>query len=152
MSQQPKNVQDPLPESRSGPSGTVLLVDDNQDILDIMRMIIERFTHFKVLMAHTGNEALEVIASHSIDVIVLDDSMPGMGGQECFKIIRQRSIYVPVIFLTGKATDQIRDEQLARGAFDFLEKPVRAKDLILLLNEAHATMERIRTMLVRRNT
>ncbi|MFY7929485.1 MAG: response regulator transcription factor, partial [Oligoflexus sp.] len=114
------------------------------------KAIIERFTNFTVITATTGKELLEIMSTRTVDVIVLDDSMPEMSGRECFRTLRQRSVYVPVIFLTGRGTDAIRSEQMALGAFDFLDKPVKAKDLILLINDAHQTMERIRALLVRR--
>jgi CheY-like chemotaxis protein len=152
MSKQAQDPQDMPPESRSGPPGTVLVVDDNPDLLDITQAIIEGFTNFKVVKANTGKEALEIVSSQIIDVIILDDSMPEMSGQECFRTLRQRSVYVPVIFLTGCGTEKIRSEQMALGAFDYLDKPIKAKDLILLINDAYQTMERIRSMLVRRTS
>ncbi len=150
MPNKPHNVQDPIPETRSGPPGTVLVVDDDPDLLAVTKAIIERFTNFTVITATTGKELLEIMSTRTVDVIVLDDSMPEMSGRECFRTLRQRSVYVPVIFLTGRGTDAIRSEQMALGAFDFLDKPVKAKDLILLINDAHQTMERIRALLVRR--
>jgi CheY-like chemotaxis protein len=131
-------------------TGTVLIVDDNADIVEITKTTLQRFTKFNVLTASHGREALDVLFHHSVDVIILDDHMPEMSGVEFFRIIRQRSIYVPVIFLTGKPSDRARQLQLSLGAFDYLEKPVRARDLILLVLEAAKVMDRIRAILERR--
>lgn len=131
-------------------TGTVLIVDDNVDIVEITKATLERFTRFKALTASNGREALEVLCQNSVDVIVLDDHMPEMSGPEFFRIIRQRSIYVPVIFLTGVPDDKARQQQLSLGAFDYLEKPVKARDLILLVMEASKVMDRIRAILERR--
>lgn len=131
-------------------SGTILIVDDNDDIVEITKVNLERYTKFKVATASNGHEALNVLANQAIDVIVLDDQMPEMSGAEFFRIIRQRSIYVPVIFLTGMPNAEARQKQLALGAFDYLEKPVKAKDLIILIVEASKVMNRIRDILERK--
>lgn len=131
-------------------TGTVLVVDDNDDIVEITKTALQRFTKFKVLTASNGREALEALFHNSVDVIILDDHMPEMSGVEFFRIIRQRSIYVPVIFLTGKPDETAREQQLSMGAFDYLEKPVKARDLILLVMEAAKVMDRIRAILERR--
>ncbi len=144
-----KSVEQLLADSKDA-TGTVLVVDDNEDIVEITQTSLQRYTKFKVLTATNGREALEVLFHNSVDVIVLDDHMPEMSGVEFFRIIRQRSIYVPVIFLTGQRNDNTRQEQLSAGAFDYLEKPVKARDLIVLVVEAAKVMERIRAILVRR--
>lgn len=131
-------------------TGTVLVVDDNEDIVEITKTSLQRFTKFKVVTASNGREALDVLFHSSVDVIILDDHMPEMSGVEFFRIIRQRSIYVPVIFLTGKPDETAREQQLSLGAFDYLEKPVKARDLILLVMEAAKVMDRIRAILERR--
>ncbi len=131
-------------------TGTVLIVDDNEDIVEITKTTLERFTKFKIATASNGHEALDVLANQAIDVIVLDDKMPTMTGTEFFRIIRQRSVYVPVIFLTGMPNEEARNNQLALGAFDYLEKPVKARDLIVLVTEASKVMDRIRAILERK--
>ncbi len=144
-----KSVDQVLADSKDA-TGTVLVVDDNEDIVEITQTSLQRYTKFKVLTATNGREALAGLFHNPVDVIVLDDHMPEMSGVEFFRIIRQRSIYVPVIFLTGQRDDNTRQEQLSAGAFDYLEKPVKARDLIVLVVEAAKVMERIRAILVRR--
>jgi|GEM_PF-2969434 len=131
-------------------TGTVLIVDDNEDIVEITKTTLESYTKFRTVTASNGKEALQALVDHTIDVIVLDDHMPEMSGAEFFRIIRQRSIYVPVIFLTGMANEEGRKQQMSLGAFDYLEKPVKAKDLLLLVMEASKVMDRIRAILERR--
>ncbi|WP_141731518.1 response regulator transcription factor [Oligoflexus tunisiensis] len=146
----PTKTLDQIIAENKDVKGTVLIVDDNDDIVDITKASLQRFTRFKVLTAANGREALEVLFHNSVDVIILDDHMPEMSGVEFFRIIRQRSIYVPVIFLTGKPNDQARQQQLSLGAFDYLEKPVKARDLLVLVMEAVKVMDRIRAILERR--
>ncbi len=131
-------------------TGTILIVDDNEDIVEITKATLENYTKFRIVTASNGKEALQALVDHSIDVIVLDDRMPEMSGAEFFRIIRQRSIYVPVIFLTGMPNEEGRKQQMSLGAFDYLEKPVKAKDLLILVIEASKVMDRIRAILERR--
>lgn len=150
----PKESKKPLDQiiaENKDLTGTVLIVDDNEDIVEITKTTLERFTRFKTITASNGKEALELLMQNTIDVIVLDDHMPEMNGADFFRIIRQRSIYVPVIFLTGVPDDEARKVQMAAGAFDYLEKPVKARDLILLVTEASKVMDRIRRILERRD-
>lgn len=130
--------------SPTDPQGTILLVDDNSDTIEVTRRMIEKFTSFQVLSALTGPEALEILDNNSVDVIVLDYVMPDMDGHTCFRTIRERSLLTPVIFLTGCPSDENKSEQLALGAFDYLEKPIRARDLILLITDAAKANVRIK--------
>jgi CheY-like chemotaxis protein len=131
-------------------TGTILIVDDNEDILEIIKTTLALYTNFRIITASNGKEALQALVDHTVDVIILDDHMPEMSGAEFFRIIRQRSIYVPVIFLTGIANEEGRKQQMSLGAFDYLEKPVKAKDLLVLVVEASKVTERIRAILERR--
>ena len=131
--------------------GTILLVDDNPDIVDILAETIEVHTSFNVMKAHSAKEGFEVLKNHKIDVIILDLMMPVMDGIEMFKLIRNRSINAPVIFLTGKGDDEKQEKAFELGAFDFLEKPVKARDLLLLIDEAFRVVQQIRAILAKKN-
>ncbi len=139
-------------ETTASYAPTILIVDDNTEMTEITKLLIEKHTNIKVLTAFSGKEALETLQEEAVDTIILDMNMPDMTGSECFRIIRKRSIYVPVIFLTGKVSDECKNDQLALGAFDYIEKPIKAKDLIILLKDAIAAMERIRSLLIRPNS
>lgn len=126
--------------------GVVLIVDDNTDTVDVTRRTLQSYTEFLVLTAHTGPEALEILEKTSVDVIIMDYVMPEMNGGQCFRSLRDRSVQAPVIFLTGCPSEECKREQLALGAFDYLEKPVRARDLILLVHDAYKAMQRMRNL------
>ncbi|SMF78831.1 response regulator [Pseudobacteriovorax antillogorgiicola] len=127
--------------------GTILLVDDNPDIVEVLQEIIETHTNFSVQTALGAKEGLDVLKNHPIDVIILDLLMPVMDGIEMFQLIRNRSINAPVIFLTGKGDDEKQALAFELGAFDFLQKPVKARDLLLLIDEAFKVVQQIRTIL-----
>ena len=103
----------------------VLVVDD---ILANVRLLEAKLTaeYFEVITAHNGAEALEAVARHKPDIVLLDIMMPGMDGLEVCRRIKQdpTTQHVPVIIVT--ALDQAEDKVagLEAGADDFLTKPV----------------------------
>lgn len=122
---------------------TILIVDDNEDILDVLEDIIDIHTNFKVRTASDAKKGLSILKDEHIDVILLDLHMPGMDGIELLKVIRNREISAPVIFLSGKGSEEKSQEAFALGAFDFLSKPVKARDLLILLDEAHKVSKQV---------
>jgi two-component system, cell cycle response regulator len=121
-------------------TGRVLVVDD---ILANVKLLEARLSaeYFDVLTAHSGEEALELLRTERVDVVLLDVMMPAMDGFEVCRRIKgsARTMHVPVIMVT--ALDQTSDkvQGLEAGADDFLAKPVdeialitRVKNLVRL--------------------
>jgi signal transduction histidine kinase len=109
----------------------ILIVDDSKDTLLAMQAVLSELGH-GIVCAHSGEEALKRLLEDDFALILLDVIMPGMGGLECARFIRQRekSKYTPIIFLT--ASDK-GDTQMfkgyASGAVDYLFKPVNPEIL-----------------------
>ena len=89
----------PLSVYPDPPSGVVLCIDDNQDVLECERMFLESFG-YTVLTASSGGIGLELASVHSIDVVVLDYFMPTMNGQEVATEMRRLRPQTPIILLT----------------------------------------------------
>lgn len=128
---------------------TILIVDDNEDILSILVDALECHTSFQVITATCAQDGLKILASQRIDVIILDLVMPEMDGIEMFKIIKDRSINTPVMFLTGRSALELENIARELGAFDFIQKPVNMRDLLLLIDEAYKVVQQIRAILSR---
>lgn len=113
----------------SGKKFTVLLVEDNVDLLNLTRESLAEW--FRVLRASNGREALEVLAQENVDVIVSDVMMPEMDGLElCSKVKSEISYsHIPVILLTAKTTLESKVEGLECGADVYVEKPFSVKQL-----------------------
>ena len=79
----------------------------------------------------SGQEALDFMATNHVDLALLDYEMPGMTGYEVLIGIRTNQLVkdVPVVFLTGQTNERMKQEMLARGANDYLTKPVDADEL-----------------------
>ncbi|MEY8685685.1 two-component regulator propeller domain-containing protein [Bacteroides sp. AN502(2024)] len=123
------NVSDSVSSEYSGKKFTVLLVEDNVDLLNLIRESLTEW--FRVLRASNGREALEVLAQENVDVIVSDVMMPEMDGLElCCKVKSEISYsHIPVILLTAKTTLEAKVEGLACGADVYIEKPFSVKQL-----------------------
>jgi signal transduction histidine kinase len=121
---EPPRREEPSPPNRQ----TVLVVDDEPPVRTGTRRILER-AGYKVIEASNGADALSIFDAHctAIGLVVLDMSMPVMGGAECFMRLREKTD-VPVLVTTGHTTDEAAQHMMARGAA-FLEKPFRAKQL-----------------------
>jgi DNA-binding NtrC family response regulator len=106
----------------------VLLVDDEQEFLDIMK---ERLTArgMEVSTATSAKEALERIETELFDALILDLKMPGVDGLEALKRAKKLRPELQVILLTGHATVEKGVEAIKLGAMDFIEKPADLESL-----------------------
>ena len=109
-------------------SATVLVVDDEPHILDLVTTILEH-QGYGVIEAHDGDEALTLLREHVPDLILLDVMMPGRDGFEILKEIRAIS-NVPVIMLTVQASEADRVRGLDLGADDYIAKPFGHRELV----------------------
>jgi DNA-binding NtrC family response regulator len=113
----------------------ILLVDDEEEFVESLSDRLEMRGH-SVRTAFEGNSALDQVADREPDVMILDVLMPGVGGIEVLKEVRQRAPLVEVILLTGHATVGMAVTGLKAGAFDFVEKPVPFDELLEKLEAA----------------
>ncbi len=114
----------------------VLVVDDEQEFRDITLKRLKR-RGLKVSGAENGEKALEILEHSSIDVVVLDVKMKGMGGIETLRRIRNTKPLVEVVLLTGHASVDSGIEGMKLGAFDYLMKPIELDRLLEKLNDAY---------------
>ena len=110
---------------------TVLVVDDEIDLLDIVRIWLTE-NGYKTILAENGVDALEKLKEGLPNLILLDIAMPGMDGFELLQRIRRNpnTAQMPVVMLTARGdTSAIMESQRLR-ATDYLTKPVELHDLI----------------------
>jgi EAL domain-containing protein (putative c-di-GMP-specific phosphodiesterase class I) len=109
------------PAPRTG--ARILLVDDERSIRRMFKFALGNYG-YEIVEAGDGRDALDAIAKTSFDVIVSDINMPGYGGLEFLRGVRQRDLDVPVILMTGKPTLESSNRAVEYGAFLYLLKPV----------------------------
>ncbi len=113
----------------------VLIVDDEPMILDLLGNYLE-FSDFQTEKANDGKECLETAKLFKPDLILLDFSMPGMSGLDVLKAIKQEESDIAVIMVTGVGDLDMAIQCMKAGAYDFLEKPVKLKQLGISINNA----------------
>jgi two-component system, OmpR family, response regulator len=106
----------------------VLIVDDERDILDPLASYLSK-NGFRVSKARDAAAAREILAAHSIDIVLLDIMMPGEDGLSLAGFIRATS-KIPVILLTAKAEETDRIVGLELGADDYVTKPFSPRELV----------------------
>jgi len=106
---------------------TILMVDDEVAIINLMRIYLKN-EGYKLLLACSGYEALELIRIHKVDLIILDVMMPQMDGiQTCMKIREENNL--PIIMLSAKSQDIDKITGLSIGADDYVTKPFSPLEL-----------------------
>lgn len=108
-------------------NGTILLIEDDEDIRESIRILLES-ENYIIKEAENGRNGLELL-SEDIDLVILDIMMPGISGLRTCEEIRKRS-YVPVLFLTAKAQESDKLIGLMVGGDDYLPKPFSYAELL----------------------
>jgi DNA-binding response OmpR family regulator len=109
-------------------SQTILVVDDEPNLVDLIRMTLERES-YSVIEADNGYKAIQRLRDELPDLVLLDVMMPEMDGLETLKEIRAFS-NIPVIMLTVRATEQDKVRGLELGADDYIAKPFSHRELV----------------------
>jgi DNA-binding response OmpR family regulator len=129
---------------------TVLLVDDNAELLDVLTRALRDIGHFTVLQAEDGAAGLELALGMQPACIVIDVMMPGLDGYQLVRALRgdPASAAIPIVMLTALAQDEHRLGGLLAGADQYLVKPVKIQALMAAINEAIALSgeDRVRRM------
>jgi PAS domain S-box-containing protein len=118
--------------------GNVLVVDDDAEIVDLVREVLER-AGLGVVAAPGGCAAIETLrATTDIDAAVIDLAMPDMSGEELFVRLREQRPDLPVILVTGYDAAHAAQRFGARGLHAFLRKPWEPEDLVAAVRNAIA--------------
>jgi len=127
------------PESQPGTGETILVVDDEEPLCNLLRDVLTR-RGYRVLVATDGEEALRVYREHGgrIDLVVLDMTMPGLSGMDTFDALRSLNPHARILLTSGYTHEQSAREAVARGAKGFLQKPFLISELLARVREALA--------------
>ncbi|OQY91760.1 MAG: hypothetical protein B6D39_05840 [Anaerolineae bacterium UTCFX2] len=110
----------------------VLVVDDDNDTTDLLKLMLEPKA-FEVVTANTGEEGVELVRTASPDVMVIDLWMPGMDGLAVLHAVREFS-RIPILVLSAVNKPNIAESVLNGGADDFLIKPMKSNVLVASIN------------------
>jgi DNA-binding response OmpR family regulator len=117
--------------------GTILLVEDEDDIASVVRAYLER-DGFRVVWATHGTEGLQALEQHDVRLAILDLQLPDTDGFELCRAIRSYS-RLPVVMLTARDEEIDRVTGLELGADDYVTKPFSPRELVA---RVHAVLRR----------
>ncbi|HBI91805.1 MAG TPA: DNA-binding response regulator [Terrisporobacter glycolicus] len=117
----------------------ILLVDDEKKITEVVKAYLDK-EGYNTLVAHDGNEALNLFNNNELDLIILDRMLPDISGEEICEKIRETSL-VHIIMLTAKTEDEDKIDGFNLGCDDYVCKPFNVKELVL---RAKAALRKIK--------
>jgi len=112
----------------AGATETILVVDDEPNITDLLRAAL-RFEGFDVEVSSTGRDALEKVRSLRPDLVMLDVMLPDLDGTEVCRLLREEGDQVPVLFLTARDATEDKVTGLGIGD-DYVTKPFSLDELV----------------------
>ena len=116
---------------------TILVVDDNEDLLKTLAMILKR-RGFNVETAGNGASAVDKFKDHNFDVTLMDIVMPKMNGVEAFRKIKEMQPEASIILMTAYSEEELVQMAKDEGARRVIHKPIRIDQLITLIKETAA--------------
>jgi two-component system response regulator HydG len=114
---------------------TILIVDDNEDLLQTFAMILKR-RGFCVETADNGTSAVDKFKEQNFDVTLMDIVMPEMNGVEAFKKIKEMQPGAPVILMTAYSDEELIQTAREEGVHQIIHKPIRIDQLMNIITDA----------------
>jgi len=127
---------------------TLLLIDDNQEILDYLKDILS--DSYNILMANGGDEGFKIASNEIPDLIVSDVMMPGKDGITLCKELKSQIItsHIPIILLTARSSTVFEIQGLQTGADDYITKPFNPTIIKARIDSLLENRKKIRTLLL----
>tara|TARA_B100000315_G_scaffold246469_1_gene273798 strand:+ start:18246 stop:19634 length:1389 start_codon:yes stop_codon:yes gene_type:complete len=116
-------------------NGTVLVIDDEQAILQVMTGNLKQ-NGLSVVTADSAMEGLKLINREIFDTIIVDYQMPQMNGLEFLDKLKELEIEIPVIMVTAYGTIEMAVEAMKKGAVNYLTKPINYEEMELIVKNA----------------
>jgi two-component system response regulator AtoC len=113
----------------------VLVVDDEENLRLVLRTYLKR-EGYEVEVASTGDEALALVERFGPDVILTDVRMPRMGGLDLLATLKAKGIDATVIVMSAYGNVDLALEAMKAGAYDYLQKPFKTEEVLLVLRKA----------------
>ena len=125
-------------------AGRILVVDDEKDMLVLLKRIITEETDHEAVTESDPSLALDLFREHPFDLVITDLKMPKMDGIQLLEKIREIDPNTSVVILTAFATIETAVEAIRKGAYDYITKPFRRERILLTLSKVMAWQEMVR--------
>jgi DNA-binding NtrC family response regulator len=130
--------------------GRILIVDDEKDMLSLLRRMITEERDYEVVTEHDPRRALERFREQPAELVITDLKMPGMDGITLLEAVKKLRPKTAVVVLTAFATIETAVEATRKGAFDYVTKPFRQERILLTVDKAMRWQEMVRENLALR--
>ena len=114
---------------------SVLVVDDEHGIRELLKLLLET-EGYHVLTARSGDQALEIYAENKVDLVIQDLKMPGLGGLELLRSLKEQSAHLPVLVITAFSNWDDAVEAMRLGAFNYIRKPFDTDNIRRIVRRA----------------
>ncbi len=128
------NVQTLL-EQRNGKPFQILIVDDEENVRNVFRDFCQSSPLFNVITASGGQQAIELALENEIDIVTMDLIMPEVSGLEAIETIKREKPHLPMVIVTGNATDNLIRQAGQLGGCRVMLKPVTIDEFLRELIE-----------------
>jgi two-component system, chemotaxis family, chemotaxis protein CheY len=134
-----KEVPMSLIEVASSTKGKVLIIDDEADVREVLRLHLES-VNLNVIEAENGEEAIKLMKSGAnllqVGLILCDIRMPKVNGVEAIEYLKENAPSIPIIVVTGYPDSELAVSLLKKGVKDYLVKPLEKEKLLAKVKEA----------------
>lgn len=113
---------------------SILWADDEIDLLKPHIMFLEG-KGYSVLTANNGDDALDLLDENQVDIVFLDENMPGLSGLETLTSIKKKNASIPVIMITKSEEEEIMEDAIGSKISDYLIKPVNPNQILLSIKK-----------------
>ncbi|MBI4766102.1 MAG: sigma-54-dependent Fis family transcriptional regulator [Deltaproteobacteria bacterium] len=114
----------------------ILIVDDEIDMLELLKRIIEDKTDYQVVITPDPLAVPQILEENIFDLVITDLRMPGQNGLELLEIIRGKDNQIPIVILTAYGTIESAVEAMQKGAFSYITKPFKKEEILLTIEKA----------------
>jgi DNA-binding NtrC family response regulator len=114
---------------------TILLIEDNERMAEVLARHMEMEGHAVVLVAD-GEKGIEEFRRQKVDLVLTDLKLPGKSGLEVLQAVKDENPMIPVVVMTAHGTIESAVKAVKEGAFDFLQKPVDPDHLLIIIGKA----------------
>lgn len=130
---QPTGIVDRVRRALDRGAVTVLIIDDNLVILDLVAKVVSR-EGFQVVTATNAEDGLLVFNEKRVDAIISDIGLPGMNGLEFLVCVKEKNSKTPVLLITGNGGQFTKDDAISAGADGYIVKPFKNTEIAAKLN------------------
>lgn len=112
----------------------ILVIDDEPDMLMLLRIMIEENTDHEVETTNNPSEGIKLFSQKDYDLVITDLKMPGLDGIELFDEFQEIKPDIPMVMITAYGSIETADEAMKKGIADFITKPFRKDTILFTIN------------------